>query len=60
MHELFIILEGTARMVVDGVPHDLWEGEAIVLAPGESHELSNRDKEPAAILVAGWIQGACE
>jgi mannose-6-phosphate isomerase-like protein (cupin superfamily) len=55
MHELFIVLEGIARMVVDGTPHDLSEGEAIVLAPGESHELSNPGMKAAIVLVAGWI-----
>jgi mannose-6-phosphate isomerase-like protein (cupin superfamily) len=54
MHELFIILEGTALMVVDGTPHDLSEGEAIVLAPSEAHELSNPSSEPLVFLVAGW------
>ena len=54
MHELFIILEGTARMVVDGVPYDLSECEAIALAPGESHELSNRSNDSLVFLVAGW------
>jgi len=54
MHELFIILEGTARMIVDGHPHDLKTGDAIALAPGESHELSNPSSEPLVFLVAGW------
>ena len=54
MHELFIILEGTARMVVDGVSHHLAKGDAIALAPGEAHELSNPSSEPLVFLVAGW------
>lgn len=55
MHELFIILEGTARMIVDGHPHDLKPGDAIALAPGETHELANPSNEPLVLLVAGWI-----
>ena len=54
MHELFIILEGTARMVVDATPHDLSQGEAIALSPNESHELSNPSDDQLVFLVAGW------
>lgn len=54
MHELFIILEGTPRMLVDGVPRDLSEGEAIALAPDESHELSNHSDKRLVFLVAVW------
>lgn len=54
MHELFIILEGTARMIVDGYPHDLKTSDAIALTPGEAHELSNPTAEDLVLLVAGW------
>jgi len=54
MHELFIILEGTARMTVDDHPHDLNPGDAIALAPGETHELSNSEDDQLVFLVAGW------
>ena len=54
MHELFIVLEGTARMIVDGVPHDLSEGEAMALTPGESHELSNPSDDQLVFIVGGW------
>ena len=56
MHELFLILEGTACMVVDGRPHDLKAGDAIALAPGETHELSNLSHEPLVFHVVGWTQ----
>ena len=55
MHELFIVLEGTARMVVDEAPHNLSEDDAIALAPGESHELSNRSHKQFVFLVVGWL-----
>jgi mannose-6-phosphate isomerase-like protein (cupin superfamily) len=54
MHELFIVLEGTARMIVDSRPHDLKAGDAIALAPGETHKLSNQSTEPIVFIVAGW------
>ena len=54
MHELFLILKGTARMIVDGVPHDLGPEDTIAMSPGESHELSNPGDGPTIFLVAGW------
>lgn len=56
MHELFIMLEGNARMIVDGQPHDLKPGDAIALAPGETHELLNADSSALTFLVAGWTE----
>lgn len=55
MHELFIVLEGTLRMIVDGTPHILTVGSAIALAPGESHELSNTSSAPLTFIVTGWV-----
>jgi mannose-6-phosphate isomerase-like protein (cupin superfamily) len=54
MHELFIILEGTARMIVDGRPQGLKPGDAITLAPSETHKLSNQSTEPIVFIVAWW------
>ena len=58
MHELFIILEGNARMTVDGHPRDLKAGDAIALAPGETHELSNPSTKPLVFIVAGWADSS--
>lgn len=58
MHELFIILEGTARMTVDGHPHNLKGGEAIAISPGEAHELSNTSNEPLVFIVGGWANSS--
>jgi len=55
MPELFIVLKGTARMAVDGIPHELNSGDAIALAPSETHELSNPAAEDLVFLVAGWM-----
>jgi len=56
MHEFFIMLEGTARMIIDGKPHDLKPGDAVALAPGETHVFSNRSHGPIIFVVAGWVQ----
>ena len=55
MHELFIILEGNARMAIDDHAHDLNPGDAIALAPHETHELSNPSSKTLAFVVAGWV-----
>lgn len=54
MHELFIILEGSAHMIIDGASHDMLAGDAIALAPGEIHELSNPSTSRLTFIVAGW------
>ena len=56
MHELFIILKGNARMTIDDHPHALKPGDAISLAPGETHEFSNTSHEPLVFHVLGWTQ----
>lgn len=58
MHELFIILEGTARMAIDDHAHDLNPGDAIALTPSETHELSNPSHEPLVFIVAGWAESS--
>jgi len=58
MHELFIILEGTACLIVDDKAHDLKSGDAIALAPSETHELSNPSNEPLVFIVAGWTNSS--
>ena len=58
MHELFIVLEGTARMAIDDHAHDLNPGDAIALTPGETHELSNPSREPLVFIVAGWAESS--
>lgn len=55
MHELFIMLEGTACMTVDEELHTLTTGDAIAITPGETHKLSNPTTAPLSFLVAGWI-----
>ena len=44
--EVFIILQGKARMEVDGATHDLVAGDVIVCEPGEDHHLVSDENDP--------------
>jgi quercetin dioxygenase-like cupin family protein len=55
MPELFIALEGTALLTLDGKPHTLHLGDALLVEPGESHELTNPTSSPITVLVASWL-----
>jgi len=44
--EVFIILQGKARMEVDGKFHDLVAGDVVICEPGEDHHLVSDMKDP--------------
>jgi mannose-6-phosphate isomerase-like protein (cupin superfamily) len=50
--EVFILLEGKARMEIDGQPHKLAVGDVIVCEPGEDHHLVSDEHEPCVII---WL-----
>jgi mannose-6-phosphate isomerase-like protein (cupin superfamily) len=45
-------------MTGDDHPHDLNPGDAIALAPNETHKLSNPSHEPLVFIVAGWAESS--
>jgi mannose-6-phosphate isomerase-like protein (cupin superfamily) len=45
-HEVFIILQGKAKMEIDGLFHDLVAGDVIVCEPGEDHHLVSDAQDP--------------
>lgn len=45
-HEVFIILQGKARMEVNGESHDLCAGNVVVCEPGEDHHLVSDVDDP--------------
>jgi len=45
-NEVFIILQGKARIEVDGASHDLVAGDVVVCEPGEDHHLVSDDEDP--------------
>ena len=41
MHEVFFVLAGSGEIMVDGAAHALEENRAVLIAPGEAHEITN-------------------
>jgi len=50
--EVFIILQGKARMEIDGESHAMTTGDVIVCEPGEDHHLVADEKDPCVNL---WL-----
>ena len=50
--EVFVILQGKARMEVDGVEHPLVTGDVMVIEPGEDHHLISDAEDPCVNL---WL-----
>jgi mannose-6-phosphate isomerase-like protein (cupin superfamily) len=45
-HEVFIILQGSAKIEINGVPHPLKAGDVAICEPGEDHHLVSDPKDP--------------
>jgi len=45
-YEVFVILQGQARMEVDGVAHPLVAGDVVICEPGEDHHLVADETDP--------------
>ncbi len=50
--EAFVILQGKARMEIDGEFHDMVPGDIIVVEPGEDHHLISDEDDPCINL---WL-----
>jgi quercetin dioxygenase-like cupin family protein len=50
MEEDFYILEGEVTIVVDGVSHELRQGQLIHIEPGEVHYVINRSSAPVRMV----------
>ncbi|MBM4144279.1 MAG: cupin domain-containing protein, partial [Lentisphaerae bacterium] len=50
--EAFVILQGKARMEVDGKMHPLAAGDIVVIEPGEDHHLISDAQDPCVNL---WL-----
>jgi quercetin dioxygenase-like cupin family protein len=51
--EVYLVLEGTLTLVVEGEPHDYAKGELVRLAPAVRRQLVNRHREPLSLLALG-------
>jgi mannose-6-phosphate isomerase-like protein (cupin superfamily) len=57
MEEIFIILKGQARILVNGEEAEMGEREAVVILPREVHEMKNPRGEDLEYLAVGISQG---
>jgi mannose-6-phosphate isomerase-like protein (cupin superfamily) len=48
--ELYVLLDGTAEMEVDGDRRDVGPGDAILIPPGAWHQIRAGDGEPVRFL----------
>ena len=51
--EVYLVLEGTLTLMVDGEPHELAAGELVRLAPDVRRQLVNRHRSPLSLLALG-------
>jgi mannose-6-phosphate isomerase-like protein (cupin superfamily) len=59
LEELYLVVEGTARMRVDDERHDLGPGDAVLAPPGSRHDLTNTGDTPLKVVVV-WGRPATE
>ncbi|MGH8866562.1 MAG: cupin domain-containing protein [Actinomycetes bacterium] len=51
LEELYVVLEGSAAMRVDGVEHTLGPGDAVLATVGSDHDLRNTGSVPLTVMV---------
>ncbi|XVX20254.1 cupin domain-containing protein [Actinomycetota bacterium] len=51
IEEIYLVVQGTARMTVDGVSHDLGPGDSILARPGVDHDLVNTTAGELVVMV---------
>jgi uncharacterized cupin superfamily protein len=51
--EVYVVLEGTLTLVIEGEPRELQRGELARVAPDVRRQLLNRHREPLLVLAAG-------
>jgi len=57
MEEIFIVLKGQAKILVDGEEAEMGGGEAVVIPPREVHEMKNAGGGELEYLAVGISQG---
>lgn len=55
LEELYVVMEGSARMTVDGQVHQLAAGDAVLAPVGSEHDLVNTGEDMLRVLVV-WGQ----
>lgn len=57
LDEIYLVTEGSARMTVDGVTHDLGPGDTVLAAAGVDHDLVNTGDVPLRLVFVFGFQG---
>jgi quercetin dioxygenase-like cupin family protein len=51
--EVYLVLEGTLTLFVEGEPHEYVQGELVRVAPSVRRQLVNRHRQPLSLLALG-------
>lgn len=51
--EMYLVLEGTGRIILDGISSDVGPGDVAITGPGHSHGITNTGTMPMRLLVVG-------
>ena len=51
--EIYVVLEGTLTLLVDGEAQEIERGQAVRIAPEERRQLTNRSRERLVLLALG-------
>jgi mannose-6-phosphate isomerase-like protein (cupin superfamily) len=57
MQEIFILIKGTARILVDNEQAEIYEGDTIVVPVGSVHSMENIGKNDVEYIVVGVAKG---
>ena len=57
MQEIFILIKGAARILVDNEQAEIYEGDAIVVPVGSVHSMENVGKNDVEYIVVGVSKG---
>ena len=57
MQELFVIINGRVRLIVDGQEHTLEAGDAVLIEAGAVHRMENISRHDVDYLVLGVSSG---
>jgi len=52
LEEVFIVLQGKAKLPINGDVYELKTGDVAIIQPGEDHHMTGDEKEPPAVV---WL-----
>ena len=60
LEELYVVIDGTATLTLDGEVHELGPGDAMLSAPGTDHDLRNLTDEPLRVMLVWGEPGSAD